>query len=178
MKNIIFVLSIFLASCGKSSMSPEQFIVNAKQKNASSFLFITIEARGKRDGIYHYYYSHSFLGKDTIDIPSIEFFDDFMKENEKHYLHEIEKLAKNKGVSKKESIAYAKDYAKKIDTIYQELGAINIISNPNRGKFIEFTLDEKCKVYYLEDATTLTPYWKDKFSKLQKVDEKWYYECK
>ena len=50
--------------------------------------------------------------------------------------------------------------------------------NPHLGKFIEFTLDEKCSVYYLEDANSLTPYWKDKFSKLQKVDNEWYYECK
>ena len=51
-----------------------------------------------------------------------------------------------------------------------------IEGNPHLGKFIEFTLNDKCKVYYLDDAQSLTPYWKDKFKKLHQVDKKWYYE--
>ena len=90
---------------------------------------------------------------------------------------------KNKG---KMDIEFYRSFIKKFKSEYGSINVPNyykhtnvlVQGNPNLGRFIEFTLDEKCSVFYLEDAATLSPYWKDKFSRLQKVDEKWYYECK
>ncbi len=176
MKNIILALNIFLVACNKGNMTPEKFITEAKKKDISSLMSINIEARNERDNVFHYSYFHIFTKNDTLIIPSIEFFDDIKSDSILY--KSVLRFTEDKILDSNEKIGLAKKYAQKIDNIYKSLGVINSKSNPHLGKFIEFTLDEKCKVYYLEDATTLTPYWKDKFSKLRKVDEKWYYECK
>lgn len=77
------------------------------------------------------------------------------------------------------------DFVEKIYSEYynietpSELGFKNVQveGNPRLGRFITFTLNEKCKVYYLADTSTLTEYWRTYFDeKLNKIDEKWYYE--
>lgn len=175
MKNIILALTIFLVACNNGKMPPEKFIVEAKNKDISSLMSINIEARNKRDNVFHYSYFHVFVKNDTLLIPSIEFFDDIRIDTILY--KNVLKFTNDKLINSNEKIEFAKKYAQKIDSIYKSLGVVNSKSNPHLGKFIEFTLDAKCKVYYLEDITTLTPYWKNKFSKLQKVDDKWYYEC-
>lgn len=47
---------------------------------------------------------------------------------------------------------------------------------PSSGKFIRFTLNDNCKVYYLADRSSLTKYWQKHFDKINKLDENWYYE--
>lgn len=54
-----------------------------------------------------------------------------------------------------------------------------IDGTPQFGKFLTFTLNtstNKCKVYYLADRTSLSPYWIRHFDKIQKLDSNWYYE--
>ncbi len=57
-------------------------------------------------------------------------------------------------------------------------GFKNVIieGNPRSGKFITFVLNDQCKVYYLADNCSLTEYWQKYFRKLNKLDDKWYYE--
>lgn len=176
MKNIILALNIFLVACNKGNISPEKFIAEAKKQDISSLMSLNIEARNERDNVFHYSYFHVFTKNDTLIIPSIEFFDDIKRDSILY--KSVLKFTEDRFLNSDEKVELAKKYAQRIDSIYKSLGVVNSKSNPNLGKFIEFTLDEKCKVYYLEDSSTLTSYWKDKFSKLQKVDNKWYYECK
>jgi hypothetical protein len=117
------------------------------------------------------------LENDTLTLPSYEYFDELYREDSIKYNEVFVKLSSYKGIEKSSSFNFAKEYAQNLDKKYRELGAIDILSNPNRGRFIEFILDKKCSVYYLEDATSLTFYWKDKFKNLKKVDSKWYYNC-
>lgn len=57
-------------------------------------------------------------------------------------------------------------------------GYKNIVlgGNPRIGKFITFELTEKVKVYYMADPNSLTEYWTKHFSKLNKLDDNWFYE--
>ncbi len=176
MKNLILLINIFLVACDEGNMTPKKFIAEAKKKDISSLMSINIEARNERDNVFHYSYLQVFMKKDTLIIPSIEFFEDIKSDSLLY--KSVLRFTEEKSLNSNEKIELAKKYVQKIDSIYRSLGVVNSKSNPHLGKFIEFTLDEKCNVYYLENSSTLTPYWKDKFSKLQKVDEKWYYECK
>jgi hypothetical protein len=158
-------------------MSPEEFVTMARKKDMNSLLNVNIEARNEKDGIYHYSYFHVFRKKDTLIIPSFEYFSDLIKEDTV-FLKNVVKFDSDSTRSLNEKIEFTKKYTQKIDSLYKDLGVINSKSNPKMGKFIEFTLSNKCNVYYLADVSTLNPYWKDKFSKLKKVDKNWYYECK
>lgn len=178
MKKILQILIIiFLGSCTNKSTVAEKFINNFKGKNLNSLFNVVIEARNERDGNFHYYYSYTFRNKDTLMIPSFEFYDSFVKKDSSFH-DDIYKLCKYDCVDNEKAFSYAKNYASKLQEIYNELGVINSISNPNLGRFIKFTLNPSCTVYYLEDSTTLTTYWKEHFSRIKKVDNKWYYECK
>lgn len=85
----------------------------------------------------------------------------------------------------KKDIGFYKGYIKNFDREYEAIKIpdycnnkrVLVEGNPRLGRFIEFTLNDKCTVYYLEDVETLTPYWKDKFDKLKKIDKKWYCGC-
>jgi hypothetical protein len=175
---ITLFITFFFYSCNKKENLTYNFIQKSKNKDLSRLINVIIEAREVRNDTLRYYYSHNFIGNDTIDIPSIEFFDDLVNENKEHYFLCFDKLSKYSGDSTINKQEYARRYAQKIDIIYKDLGVINSKSNPNLGKFIEFTLDEKCKVYSLENISNLNTYWKEKFSTLKKVDDKWFYECK
>lgn len=50
--------------------------------------------------------------------------------------------------------------------------------NPTLGKFITFTLNDKCNCYYLKDPNSLSQYWFEYFKKLNKLDSNWFYEAK
>ncbi|WP_025762931.1 hypothetical protein [Dyadobacter tibetensis] len=179
MKNFIAIILIsFLGSCSSRKEEPLAFIQRFNNKDLGILLNVSIEARNERNDSLHYYYSHTKIENETLTIPAFECFDNFYKSDSSTYNKTFIKLLKFKGVNENSPFNYAKEYAKKLDKIYRELGVIDLESTPKLGRFIEFTLDERCKVYYLEDSSTLTPYWKDKFSKLQKVDDKWFYECK
>jgi len=179
MRNIVTIfLFSFLGSCTNPNEQALSFIQKSKNKDLSILFNVSIEARGEFNNVLHYYYSHTLINKDTLTIPSFEYFDDFYKKDSATYNKTFIKLCKYKGVKEISHLIFAKKYAKKLDEIYKELGIINIKSNPNLGRFITFTLNAKCTVYYLEDSTTLKPYWKDKFRTLKKVDDKWFYECK
>ena len=177
-QNIAIILILFL-DCGCcSNEKPLSFIQNSKIKSVTFLMNVSIEARGLRNDSLHYYYSHSILKDDTLTIPSFEYFDDLYSRDSSIYSKSFDRFCKSNKVKEKSCLDFVKEHAKKIDEAYRELGAINVKSLFKNGRFIEFALDEKCSVFYLEDAATLSSYWKDKFSKLQKVDEKWYYECK
>jgi hypothetical protein len=81
----------------------------------------------------------------------------------------------------------SKMYVNYIDLIYDKyyalelpdnLGFKNIVleGNPRVGKFITFTLNQRCKVYYLADPKSLTDYWRKYLDQLEQLDENWYYE--
>lgn len=179
MKNFVLIfLLFFIGSCKSQTEKTQSFIQMSMNKDLSILFNVSIEARNKNNNEFHYYYSHIILKTDTLTIPSFEYFDDFHKKDSNTYNKAFIKLCKYKGVEKNLYFDYAKEYAKKLDKIYKELKVINIISNPNRGHFIEFDLDNNCRVYYIENTKSLMPYWKDKFNKFRKVDERWYYECK
>jgi len=178
MKEIFLLSLIIFGSCSHEKAYPEKFILDNKNRNLDMLFGVVIEARNKRNDTLHYYYSHTFINNDSINIPSYEYFDDFIEEEKEYYLKEVAKLAIAKGVTSRLSISYAKEYSKKLDSLYKGLGVINIISLPNTGRFIRFTLSPDCVVYYLEDVSTLTPYWKDFFSKIEKSEERWFYDCK
>jgi hypothetical protein len=178
MKNLAMIFLLFLHnSCSNSSEKPKDFINRIKDKDINLLFNVSIEARNKRNDSLHYYYSHIMLENDTLTLPSYEYFDELYREDSIKYNEVFVKLSSYKGIEKSSSFNFAKEYAQNLDKKYRELGAIDILSNPNRGRFIEFILDKKCSVYYLEDATSLTFYWKDKFKNLKKVDSKWYYNC-
>jgi hypothetical protein len=178
MKKMIILAFVLVTSCNKQNAtdSPEKFIQNSKTKNLTILFNVAIEARNESDNKYHYYSSHIFKKNDTLTIPSYEYFDDLIKQDSTYY-KDIYKLGEQNFVSETVSVSYARDYSQRLDKIYNELKVINSISIPNRGRFIEFTLSPNCKVYYLEDSKTLTPYWKEHFNNITKVDEKWFYEC-
>lgn len=158
MKKISLILLIlFLGACTHESTVTEKFIDNFKRENLNSLFNVAIEARNERNGVYHYYYSYTFRNKDTLKIPSFEFYDDFVKKDSS-FFDDIYKLSKYDSVDNVKAFSYAKNYAGKLYKIYNELGVINSVSNPNLGRFIKFTLNQSCTVYYLEDFATLSPY--------------------
>jgi hypothetical protein len=177
MKNyLIILISWFLFTCSHKEVKPVDFINSTKNKDITDLFYVNIQARNERDGVFHYPYFHLINKLDTLIIPSFEYFN-FQLGSDSVIYNSVIKLDTSKFHTDKERIEIAKNYSKRIDFLYKDLGVINSKSNPYLGKFIEFTLDEKCKVYYLEDASTLKPYWKNKFSRLKKVDNKWFYEC-
>lgn len=174
----IVLLSLIIFGCFRDeNADPEKFVSDNKNRNFEMLLGVVIEARNQRNDTLHYYYSHTFINNDSIDIPSYEDFDDLIENNKAHYSKEIAKLAKAKDVTSSFSIANAKEYSRQLDSVYKELGVVNTISLPASGRFIRFTLAPGCTVYYLEDSSTLTPYWKEHFGKISKVDDKWFYDC-
>lgn len=178
MKYIVIIFIFINFSCVNHENNPKSFIQKNQNENLSKLVYVNIEARGIREDTLRYYYSHTITGKETLTIPSFEFFDDFYKKDSSSYNAIFIKLCKMDTITNKSTLVCAKEYALMIDNIYKKLDVVNILSKPNMGKFIEFTLHGGSKVYYLEDENTLNPYWKDKFSKLKKVDEFWYYECR
>ena len=184
MKITISFLVFILLACSSPNVQDSEklckdFCSLNKDKRDLSVLFnVNIEARNERNKEFHYYYSHILICGDTLIVPSFEFFDHFYKEDSTIYNKNFVKLCKCNGVEGKASLVFSKEYAKKIDKIYKELAVINIKSNPNLGRFIEFKLNTNCTVYHLGDSTTLNSYWKEKFRKLKKVDNNWYYETK
>lgn len=61
MKNIFLLLCLFFISCTDSSITPKEFISNARKKNINILFNVAIEARGIRDDSLRYYYSHNFV---------------------------------------------------------------------------------------------------------------------
>jgi len=78
-------------------------------------------------------------------------------------------------------------YVKYVDNLYMKYDVIKtpewfnykdvvVEGNPSLGKFITFTLNEKVKVYYLADQSSLSQYWSKHFKEISKINEEWYYE--
>ena len=183
MKKLVVIISslLFFTACEKKVKTfdkPEEFILNAKGKDLSNLFNTVIEARNESKGAFHYTYVQVFEknGKDTFNLPSFEFYDEIVHPNSLYKIGEMYEFAKNRGIDKKMAFQFSKEYVKKIDNLYKELRVINVISLPESGRFIRFTINKKFKVYYLEDSKTLTPYWKGYFSKLKKAEPKWFYE--
>ena len=171
----------FLTYCEKKVETfdrPEEFILNAKNKDLSLFFNTVIQARNDNGGTLHYTYVQVFDigGKDTFNLPSFEFYNEITKPNSLYKINEIYDFAKYRGVDKKLALDYSKKFTKKIDDLYRELKIINAVSLPSSGKFIEFTINKKFKVYYLEDSKTLNKYWRSYFLKLNKIKDKWFFE--
>jgi hypothetical protein len=78
-------------------------------------------------------------------------------------------------------------YIRYISDVYQKYYDItaptnnnykNIVveSHPRTGKFITFILNDRAKVYYVADSTTLNEYWSKRFNTLKRLDKDWYCE--
>lgn len=78
-------------------------------------------------------------------------------------------------------------YVEYISDVYQKYYDIatppgnnykNIVveSHPRTGKFITFALNDKVKVYYVADSSTLNDYWSKRFNGLKRLDKDWYCE--
>lgn len=107
----------------------------------------------------------------------------FLETNKKYINKKLFYDCKNKGVDDIEFYDfYIKNVLNEIRSIstpkYYNNDSPIVDSNPKSGNFIEFILNDNASVFYLNDESALTPYWKDKFAKIKKVDGKWYYECK
>ena len=183
MRKLLFFIFylFFFTDCEKKVKSfdkPEDFISNAKNKNLSILFNTVIQARNESEGAFHYTYVQVFEknGKDTFNLPSLEFYDEIVHPNSLYKIDEIYDFAKSKGIDKKLAFNYSKQFTKQVDDLYKKLRVINIVSLPSSGRFIEFTVNKKIKVYYLEDYQTLSKYWQDYFIKLKKVNPKWFYE--
>ena len=74
---------------------------------------------------------------------------------------------------------YVLDFETEINSVttpaYHNNSNVMIDSHPNLGHFIEFILNEKSKVYYLEDENSLNDNWKIQFKKFKNIDKNWYY---
>lgn len=53
---------------------------------------------------------------------------------------------------------------------------IPVESHPRTGKFITFTLNDRAKVYYVTDSSTLNEYWSKRFNTLMSLGPNWYCE--
>lgn len=164
-------------ACTKNAENPIEFIKRTKNKDINMLFNVLIDARNSRNDTLRYYYSHTIMGIDTLTIPSFEYFDELYKNDTLLYTKVFEKLSQNEGNNEIEPKIFAKNYASKLQTLYNELKVANISSKPNFGRFIEFTLVGGCKVYYLQESKSLNSYWLGRFKKFKNVDNKWYYEC-
>ena len=183
MKKLIVIISglFFFTACEKKVKTfdkPQEFILNAKDKDLSNLFNTVIEARNESEGAFHYTYVQVFEknGKDTFNLPSLEFYDEIARPNSLYKIDEMYEFAKSRGINKKMAFQFSKEYLKKIDDLYKELRVINVISLPKSGRFITFTINKKFKVHYLDNYQTLSKYWQNYFTKLNKVSPKWFYE--
>lgn len=78
-------------------------------------------------------------------------------------------------------------YVKYIDDVYQKYYDIttptdnnykNVVmeSHPRTGKFLTFVLNDKAKVHYVADSSTLNEYWSKRFQTLRSLGANWYCE--
>ncbi len=183
MKIIITFLIVFLQGCSSKQEYDSQKLcrdfctLNKGKKFSILFEISTDERFSKNKPKYIAVYCADVKGF-YINIPLK--IDEF--KNKKLYGSEYFYKCKNSG---KEDVGVYQAYINKFNSEYESINVPqyhvynNVLVNgyPHLGRFIEFTLDEQCKVYYLEDSTSLTTYWKDKFSRFKKVDDKWFYEC-
>ena len=76
-------------------------------------------------------------------------------------------------------------YVKYINDVYQKYYNIttpkdnnykNVVmeSHPRTGKFLTFVLNDKAKVYYVADSSTLNEYWYKRFHTLRSLGANWY----
>lgn len=180
MKKYFLVLIIaMMTSCSDHKNKAIDFIEKNKHNAFTNFKNIGITARNRKDNVYHYSLFYFFTKKDTLIIPSYEFFDNFYDSDEKftksaYKLYEIKKKSYDQTLTPKE---FAKKIAYNVDLEYKGLGVINYLHNSNRGEFIEFTISKNCKVFYLIDKPTLNSYWKSYFERLNKYDDRWFFIC-
>ena len=173
----LLLLFLFCSSCNDNYQDPQTFIQESKKKDLSILFNVSIEARYEgSNNEMHYYYSHTLINNDTLTVPSFEYFDDFYKKDTSTYNKIFNKLYIDKENKEKSPLIFARKYSQQIDRIYRDLNVIDIRSLPASGRFIIFTINKKFKVYYLEDSKTLNKYWQNYFTKLKKVNPKWFYE--
>ncbi|MDZ7935820.1 MAG: hypothetical protein U5M51_12835 [Emticicia sp.] len=185
MKKMLLLIIVFLGGCSPKQTQDYQKLcidfctLNRENKFSVLFEVTTTESRYHENkvldlGIFCPYVKGSYM---TIQTDESAFINKKTAGSDNFY------KCKNGG---NEDIKFYRTYINRFKNEYESIkipqyyyhNVLWVDGNPNLGKFIEFALTEKCKVYYLEDLSTLKPYWKEKFSKFKKVDDKWFYECK
>jgi len=202
MLKFIFGLFIVLSSCSQKKVCNERlcirFIELNKGKNFDGLYDVAVGGR-RVNCIYDESsnrYEIVFIVIDVYDYKSDEFFmlplfkrDATMTEMDSAFnkVCQVAKifLSEKYDISSETEIFdsyidYVKMFYVKYDNIEvpKDLGSTNVLieGHPRTGKFITFFLREECIVYYLADSSTLNEYWKKYFKKLNKLDDKWYFE--